>query len=67
MRKSDMPQIRIRLQPELLDWVKTMAAQNYRSLNAEVAACLDQVRLRSEQNAVPGMGGAQTAGVASQA
>jgi hypothetical protein len=67
MNADAYPPFKLRLPAEVMGWIREEAARNYRSINAEISQRLDQARRATEQNASPASGGAQTAGMASQA
>jgi hypothetical protein len=46
MSRTD-PQLRVRLPPEIRDWLERNAAQNRRSINGEIIICVEEAIQRS--------------------
>ena len=72
--KEPIAQLKLRIPLDAMGWLRERARQNRRSMNAEIAMCLDEIRRKSapgdaQEYRDPAFegGGDQTAGFASQA
>ena len=62
MQKSPSVPFKLRLPPEVGDWVVRTAAMNRRSMNAEIVFRLEAAMRAEAHSQPPGQGGAPAAG-----